>query len=149
MQSKTLSGIKYKSLLMFSFILITMFQQQRYFEDEPFESPRFRGKNDTRLTGATVFPTQYARFGQHPAWICSLRTRGFRGRHRCGVSLLSGPTTESPGDPYVLVGTAHCNYICKDRDTGNVLETCCCRPPANPASCAQVRPAYHLSLAFQ
>ena len=38
----------------------------------------------------------------------------------------------------MLVGAAHCNYICKDRNTGDVLETCCCRPPDNPASCNKV-----------
>ena len=52
---------------------------------------------------------------------------------------LTGPTIDSPDDPYVLVGTAHCNYICKDRDSGNVLETCCCRPESNPASCQKVK----------
>ena len=51
---------------------------------------------------------------------------------------MSGPTEDSPGDPWVLVGAAHCNYICKDRNTGDVLETCCCRPPDNPASCNKV-----------
>ena len=95
---------------------------------------------------------------QHHPWACSLKTRGFRGRHRCGVTLLSGeisitislissivyivyilgPTVDSPDDPYVLVGAAHCNHICKDRLTGHVLETCCCRPPSDPGSCAQV-----------
>ena len=29
-------------------------------------------------------------FSQHHPWACSLRTRGYRGRHRCGVTLLSG-----------------------------------------------------------
>ena len=73
----------------------------------------------------------------HP-WQCSLRTRGFRGRHRCGVTLLSGPTEESPADPFVLVGTAHCNYICKDGVTGDPLETCCCRPEDNDSTCKDV-----------
>merc|ERR1719367_2364764 len=48
---------------------------------------------NTRLQGATIFPTDSVdstiNSRLHP-WQCSLRTRGFRGRHRCGVTLLSG-----------------------------------------------------------
>ena len=46
-----------------------------------------------------------------------------------------GPTEANPDDPFVLVGAAHCNYICKDRDTGNILETCCCRTENSTATC--------------
>ena len=59
-----------------------------------------------------------------------------------------GPTIDSPDDQYVLVGAAHCNHICKDRLTGHVLETCCCRPPSDPGSCAQVRMITELSELF-
>ena len=95
-----------------------------------------------RLEGASIYPsdldyTAGPTSALHP-WLCSLKTRGFRGRHRCGVTLLSGPTVESPSDPFVLVGTAHCNYICKDRVTGDPLETCCCRPEDNESSCKAV-----------
>ena len=48
---------------------------------------------------------------------------------------ISGPTVQSPNDPFVLVGAAHCNYICKDAVTGYILETCCCREESNPATC--------------
>ena len=97
--------------------------------------------DDNRLEGASIYPSDLDYLsGQtsalHP-WLCSLRTRGFRGRHRCGVTLLSGPTVESPSDPLVLVGTAHCNYICKDRVTGDPLETCCCSEDKK-ASCKNV-----------
>ena len=87
--------------------------------------------------GATVYPvdTYDDINSRHHPWACSLRTKGFRGRHRCGVTLLSGPTEQNKDDPYVLVGAAHCNYICKDRDSGNILETCCCRPKDSPATC--------------
>ena len=44
-------------------------------------------------------------------------------------------TKENPKDPFVLVGAAHCNFICKDRDTGNILETCCCRNEKSTATC--------------
>ena len=72
-----------------------------------------------RLQGASIYPVD-TDFNDgktsafHP-WLCSLRTRGFRGRHRCGLTLLSGPTEDSPSDPWVIVGAAHCNYICKER----------------------------------
>merc|ERR1719192_2840004 len=97
--------------------------------------------DDDRLVGAALFPVDFGSedrdiIPQHP-WACSLRTRGFRGRHRCGVTLLSGPTYDYPDDPFVLVGAAHCNHICKDRNKGHVLETCCCRPPGTPGSCAK------------
>ena len=97
---------------------------------------------DNRLEGASIYPSDLNYLtgptsALHP-WLCSLRTRGFRGRHRCGVTLLSGPTEASPRDPFVLVGTAHCNYICKDRVTGDPLETCCCRPVDNDSSCKTV-----------
>ena len=51
-------------------------------------------EDDDRLVGAALFPVDFGSedrdiIPQHP-WACSLRTRGFRGRHRCGVTLLSG-----------------------------------------------------------
>ena len=48
---------------------------------------------------------------------------------------LTGPTLASLNDPYVLVGSAHCNFICKDSLSGVVLETCCCRPESSPGTC--------------
>ena len=56
------------------------------------------------------------------------------------MTLLSGPTEQSPSDPFVLVGAAHCNYICKDKRTGYPLETCCCRPESVAGSCRQNNP---------
>jgi len=77
-------------------------------------------KINIRLSGATIFPVDRSDEvnSRHHPWACSLRTNGFRGRHRCGVTLLSGPTQSSPNDPFVLVSAAHCNYICKDRLSG-------------------------------
>ena len=96
--------------------------------------------------GASVYPVDFNREqnSQHHPWLCSLRTRGFRGRHRCGVTLLSGPTVDSPADPFVLVGAAHCNYIGKDRVSGDVLETCCCRPAENPSTCNKVQGSFFM-----
>jgi len=51
-------------------------------------------KNETnKLIGPSAYlvdidDTQVT--SQHHPWACSLKTRGFRGRHRCGVTLLSG-----------------------------------------------------------
>ena len=59
---------------------------------------RSRKNDDTKLVGPAVFPIGLLKSedrnisSQHP-WACSLRTRGFRGRHRCGVTLLSGQYT--------------------------------------------------------
>ena len=65
-------------------------------------------------------------------WLCSIRTRGFRGQHRCGATLLSGP----PGRT-VIVAAAHCNFLCKD-SLGHVLEPCCCRDSDEEGSCKEV-----------
>ena len=59
---------------------------------------------------------------------------------RYTMKCLTGPTSEDPGDPFVLVGAAHCNYVCKDSDTGNTLETCCCRPDSVLSSCLNKSP---------
>ena len=50
------------------------------------------GVDATKLGGATVFPTDVDASinSLHHPWACSLRSKGFRGRHRCGVTLLSG-----------------------------------------------------------
>ena len=101
-------------------------------------------RDDSRISGSSVYlsdtdPTELVTSRHHP-WQCSLRFQGFRGRHRCGVTLLSGPTEQSPSDPFVLVGAAHCNYICKDKRTGYPLETCCCRPESVAGSCRQNNP---------
>ena len=112
--------------------------------NEGDEGDRVKNEGDVafRLEGASIYPTDLnfteGQTSAHHPWQCSLRTRGYRGRHRCGVTLLSGPTEESPTDPFVLVGAAHCNYICKDRVTGDPLETCCCRPEDNDSSCKDV-----------
>ena len=94
-------------------------------------------------------------------WMCSLKTSGYRGRHRCGVTLLSGhwsvflppsllscagkPSASSPhykdhqDAPTIFVGAAHCNYICKDKSNPDSpgLEVCCCRKSKVATSCAR------------
>ena len=103
-------------------------------------------KDNARTSGSSAYLSETDPFNivadkvlasrQHP-WQCSLKFQGFRGHHRCGVTLLSGPTVTTPSDPFVLVGAAHCNYICKDRRTGYPLETCCCRPESVAGTCRQ------------
>ena len=56
---------------------------------------RKKKPEDNKLVGASVFPVELFKPDDRPLtslhpWACSLRTRGFRGRHRCGVTLLSG-----------------------------------------------------------
>ena len=52
----------------------------------------FKVNNSNRIFGSSVFPVTLLPIEptRHHPWLCSLRTRGFRGRHRCGVTLLSG-----------------------------------------------------------
>ena len=42
-------------------------------------------------------------------WICSLRSLGPQPKHLCAVTLLSVPPK-----PTVVVGAAHCTYLCKN-----------------------------------
>ena len=58
--------------------------------------------------------------------------RGFRGYHRCGVTLLSAPPKKT-----ILVAAAHCNFLCKDIDD-TVVETCCCRTLNAGSTCRGV-----------
>ena len=58
-------------------------------------------------------------------WICSLRTKDLNPEHLCAVNLLA-----IPPNPTVIVGAAHCTYICKDTETDSdgmrALPPCCC-----------------------
>ena len=66
-------------------------------------------------------------------WICSLRTRGANSEHLCAVTLLSVPP-----QPTVVVGAAHCTYLCKEGGPEGVrLDSCCCT--AGQAGCSQDR----------
>jgi len=52
-------------------------------------------------------------------WVCSLRSKGPSPEHRCAVNLLSIPPS-----PTVIVGAAHCTYLCKDG--AREVPACCC-----------------------
>jgi len=56
--------------------------------------------------------------GRYP-WTCSLRSKNFPDDHRCGVTLFS-----LPPKPVVMVGPAHCTFLCKNN--GIQVPTCCC-----------------------
>jgi len=87
-----------------------------------------RNVNDVKSFGSS---TTSAETTYNP-WLCSLKERGFRGRHRCGVTLLSGPPLQT-----ILASAAHCNYVCKEKDSDQlILEICCCREDSD-ASCQE------------
>ena len=63
-------------------------------------------------------------------WICSLRSITYSSKHLCAVTLLSLK-------PRVIVGPAHCTYVCKDRGQyGERLASCCCTT-GRPSSCSR------------
>ena len=52
-------------------------------------------------------------------WICSVRSREVSPQHYCAVTLFSRPPA-----PTVLVGPAHCTYLCKS--SRDEVDNCCC-----------------------
>ena len=52
-------------------------------------------------------------------WICSLRSREVSPQHYCAVTLFSRPPA-----PTVLVGPAHCTFLCKS--SRDEVDNCCC-----------------------
>ena len=52
-------------------------------------------------------------------WICSVRSREVSPQHYCAVTLFSRPPA-----PTVLVGPAHCTYLCKS--SLDEVDNCCC-----------------------
>ena len=108
--------------------------RRRKVEKRKKAKAKHRRKKGNRLVGASAQHTDVNLQLRYP-WICSLKTRGFRwlpkvdnrltfilrGRHLCSLTLLSAPPRKT-----ILVGPAHCNFLCKD-DSTNVVEVCCCR----------------------
>jgi len=98
-------------------------------------APRLRHIDPTRLapvstvvTGDDGYKTEldYTHTRHRYPWICSLRSLNKDPAknkvHLCAVTLLSVPP-----QPTVVVGAAHCTYLCKDTDEdGRVLPSCCC-----------------------
>ena len=54
------------------------------------------------------------------SWLCSLRGKEDK-KHYCGVTLLALPPS-----PTVVVGAAHCTFLCKSPHSSNILPNCCC-----------------------
>ena len=53
--------------------------------------------------------------------------------------MLSG--LEQVHDP-ILVSAAHCNSVCRDADTQQPIEICCCLQTSDAGSCQEVRELY-------
>jgi len=64
-------------------------------------------------------------------WVCSLRSRGPTPQHLCAVTILT-----IPPKPTVVIGSAHCTYICK-RSQETPVPSCCCAE--GPENCADDR----------
>ena len=71
---------------------------------------------DIKLTTKLNFTHTRGRY----SWICSMRSTDLKHDHFCAVTLLSVPPK-----PTVIVGPAHCTYLCKDGK--NRISSCCCR----------------------
>lgn len=98
--------------------------------------PFWNGGGD-RLSGPLGFINLNSqKFTTGYPWMCSLRTTGFRGSHKCGVTLLSGPPKAT-----ILVGAAHCNYVCRNEEE-ELLEMCCCGDGSNQLSSCKSKSYY-------
>merc|ERR1711892_326769 len=61
------------------------------------------------------------------SWICSLRSSALNADHFCAVTLLS-----LPPKPTVIVGAAHCTFLCKNGK--HRIDSCCCRTDSTDCS---------------
>merc|ERR1711892_249627 len=61
------------------------------------------------------------------SWICSLRSTDLNADHFCAVTLLS-----LPPKPTVIVGVAHCTFLCKNGK--HRIDSCCCRTDSTDCS---------------
>ena len=85
-------------------------------------TPRLAPVSQVNITSGTKTELNYENTRHRYPWICSLRTRGTSSEHLCAVNLLAVPP-----QPTVIVGSAHCTYLCKDLDKNGVtLPPCCC-----------------------
>ena len=74
---------------------------------------------DTTVKSRTVLDFSHTRH-RYP-WLCSLRRRDTE-EHLCAVTLLSVPPRRT-----VVVGAAHCTFLCRDLlGLGSVRPACCC-----------------------
>merc|ERR1712223_505653 len=95
-------------------------QKKRRNRNKPNE--RLAPISEVDLAAGTKTELNFTNTRHRYPWICSLRTRGADPEHLCAVNLLSVPP-----NPTVIVGSAHCTYLCKDTDANGVsLPPCCC-----------------------
>ena len=69
--------------------------------------------------------------GRYP-WTCSLRLKTSPEDHRCGVTLFS-----LPPKPVIMVGPAHCTFVCKDN--GKQVLPCCCNMGTQTCAADKIR----------
>ena len=81
--------------------------------------------NSTKVKLTTKFNFTNTR-NRYP-WICSLRSKGVSSDHFCAVTLLSVPPK-----PTVIVGPAHCTFLCKNGK--HRIPSCCCRTDTTDCS---------------
>jgi len=121
-----------------------LFESMPFSEEFPFsfrkerKQKKERQRKFTRLppvstvntTAGTKTELKYENTRHRYPWICSLRTKGITAEHLCAVTLLSVPP-----QPTIIVGPAHCTYLCRDGDPrGARLQACCCTP--GPLGCS-------------
>merc|ERR1711892_1483297 len=101
-------------------------KKKRKLSKESYENKQsFSSNEGSRIVGSA---SQQINAPYNYPWMCSLKTKGFRGQHRCAVTLLSAPPRKT-----VMSSAAHCNYICKDG--ASIVEICCCRDVTETSSC--------------
>jgi len=86
--------------------------------------------NDKNIELTTKFNFNFTR-NRYP-WICSLRGTGINKDHFCAVNLLSVPPK-----PTIIVGPAHCTFICKNGK--HRIPSCCCR--TDTTNCSETNSA--------
>ena len=90
--------------------------------DKPRASSRLAPVTEVDSAAGTKTELNYENTRHRYPWICSLRTREVISEHLCAVNLLAVPP-----NPAVIVGSAHCTYLCKDAGKhGVALPPCCC-----------------------
>jgi len=100
----------------------------------------FRRNNQTKLAPSQLIlqgpnirtKLQFENTRHRYPWVCSLRSKGPSAEHRCAVNLLSIPPS-----PTVIIGAAHCTYLCKDGS--REVPACCCSDGTDDCSLTDTR----------
>jgi len=81
--------------------------------------------NNENIQLTTMF--DFTRTRNRYPWICSMRSKDQSKEHFCAVTILAVPPK-----PTVIVGPAHCTYLCKNG--GQRVPPCCCRTDTTTCS---------------